>query len=232
MAIRPFGWRLGDLLLAVWALHGTRVTLAVFEAFGRLRLCIPLADTVLVMPLRDQVTSNASRSRATPRQILDSFLDRIQQVSEFRSGIAFISDQPIPISMPLGKLAISVSWAEGQFDQGLFESGGIEQLATESQVVIGVFVSNNRERPGRSNSPILDDGGIVARVEQLLKILLVADPSKGRRSQQWEPTRNGVPLLRSCPRPAGFSQPSDVPGHIGWLGVLLRFTVEFDWELL
>jgi hypothetical protein len=185
------------------------------------------------MPLIDNLTQNGLRNRAKPKEILKAYLRRIESQHEFGGGVAVISDQPIPLMMPLGKLGVTVSMGEGSFDPRFMDAGGIHQIATNAQISIGCFRRNDRERAGRSNNQIIGDDGITDLVHKILGTLTLAVPaSSTRRAQQWEPTtENGIPLLMSAPTPSGFTAPSDVPGHVGWLGVILRFNIEFMWDV-
>lgn len=188
------------------------------------------------MPLIDQVTQLNQRGRATPRQILKAFLHRIQQLPDYRDGLAVISDQPVPSVMPQGKCGVTVSLGGGKFNRSLFTGASHEQMTTEVTIRIGVFQMNARERIGRANSPILDEKSVVDRFGEILACLFVATPSKAEKSQQWEPVvesgaLKGAPLLRSLPVAESFSEPSEVIGHTGWLGMVLNVSVEFDWDL-
>lgn len=185
------------------------------------------------MPLVDSLTQNSLRNRAKPKEILKAFLRRIESQHEFGGGVAVISDQPIPLVMPLGRLGLTISMGEGNFLSHMMDSGGLSQVGTNAQVSVGCFRRNDRERAGRSNNQIIGDDGITDMVDKVVRTLLVADPSKSpRNAQQWEPTtENGIPLLMSAPTPRGFTAPSDVPGHVGWLGVIVRFDVEFQWDV-
>jgi hypothetical protein len=188
------------------------------------------------MPLIDQVTQPTRRSRATPRQILQAFLTRIQQLPDYRDGAAVISDQPVPTVMPQGKFGVTVSMGGGNFNRSLFSGASHEQMTTEATIRIGVFQLNARERIGRANSPLLDDRSVLDRFGELMACLFVATPGSAEHSQQWEPVhvagpKKGAPLLRSLPVPESFSEPSEVAGHAGWLGMILNISIEFDWDL-
>lgn len=188
------------------------------------------------MPLIDQVTQPHRRSRATPRKILQGFLDRIRQLPDYREGNAIISDQPIPETIStLGRYGVTVSFGSGQFSRQTFESSSHQQATSRATVTVAVFVKNLRERVGKRNSPVLDERGVLDRFEEVLKCLVVADPSKGRFSQQWEPVElsgpnKGTPLLRSLPVPLTYSDPFEVSGAPGWMAITVPFEVTFDWD--
>lgn len=179
----------------------------------------------------DQITSPQLRSRASLRAILNAFVERLREFSEFNTGTVVVSDQVIPRAMPLGRLCLTVSFGDGHFPEGPWRGGHHATAAAESRVSIGIFLQTARDRPGRSETAIVDDGSIVDYFEQVLQILTVADESLGRNSQSWEPSKNGIPLLKSIPVPESFTSASDVPNHQGWIGMQLAFAIEFDWDL-
>jgi hypothetical protein len=183
------------------------------------------------LPKPDQITSPQFRSRASLRTILNAYVDRLREFREFNSGNAVISDQVIPRVMPLGRLCVTVSFGDGVFPQGPWRAAHHATAATESRVSIGIFIQTARDRPGRSETAIVEDGSILDYFEQVLRLLTVSDESLGDQSQAWEPSKNGVPLLKSIPVPESFTNASDVPGHAGWVGMQLQFAVEFDWNL-
>ena len=162
---------------------------------------------------------------------MNAFADRLKEFPEFNSGTVVISDQVIPRAMPLGRLCLSVSFGDGRFPEGPWRAGHHGTAATESRVSVGIFISTARDRPGRSETAIVDEGSVVDYFERVLAILTVADESKGQDSQAWEPSKNGIPLLKSIPIPESFTTASDVPGHQGWVGMQLSFAIEFDWDL-
>jgi hypothetical protein len=162
-------------------------------------------------------------------------LERIQQVPLFAKGVAFITDQPVPHEMRLGRFCITVSMQGGSFNQKHFEASAHEQLTIDSQIAIGVFRQLLVDKPGHSTAAMLGNRGVDENLfemgHKLLQCLLVADPTKGRLSQAWEPSVNGIPLLREIPSPVRFTDPSDVPGYPGYLGQVYYFAVTYDWDL-
>lgn len=165
------------------------------------------------------------------RSILNSFVERLREFKDFNNGNAVISDQVIPRVMPLGRLCVSVSFGDGHFPEGPWRAGHHRTAATESRVAVGIFIQTARDRPGRSETAIVDDGSILDYFEQVLAMLTVADEVLKGDSQAWEPSRGGIPLLKSIPVPDSFTSASDVPGHQGWVGMQLQFAIEFDWDL-
>lgn len=183
------------------------------------------------MPRTDQITQPRLRSRASLRAILNSFVERLKEFKEFNSGNTVISDQVIPRAMPLGRLGLTVSFGDGYFPEGPWRAAHHVTAATEMRVAVGIFIQTVRDRAGRSETAIVDDGSILDYFEQVLAMLTVADETLDEASQAWEPSKNGVPLLKSIPVPDSFTSASDVPGHQGWVGMQLQFAIEFDWDL-
>jgi hypothetical protein len=183
------------------------------------------------LPQTDQITLPELRSRASLRTILNSFVSRLREFREFNSGNTVITDQVIPRAMPLGRLGLTVSFGDGQFPEGPWRAAHHRTAATETRVAVGIFIQTARDRAGRSETAIVDDGSILDYFEQVLLLLTVSDDSLKEDSQAWEPSKNGVPLLKSIPIPESFTSASDVPGHQGWIGMQLQFAIEFDWDL-
>lgn len=162
-------------------------------------------------------------------------MDRIQQVRLFAKGVAFITDQPVPDRADLGRFCVTISMQGGGFDAKHYDASAHEQVTVQSQVAVGVYRQLNVDKAGHSTKAILGGRGISDNLSEmghkLMQCLLVADPTKGRLSQAWEPSRNGIPLLREIPSPVRFTDPSDVPGYAGYLGQVYYFKVVFDWDL-
>lgn len=179
----------------------------------------------------DQITQPGLRSRATLRAILQAYVSRLKEFPEFNNGTVVICDQVIPRVMPLGRLCLTVSFGDGHFPEGPWRAAHHRTAATETRVAVGIFIQTARDRPGRSETAIVEDGAILDYFEKVLRILTVADDSQDANSHAWEPSTVGVPLLKSIPVPDSFSSASDVPSHQAWIGMQLSFAIEFDWNL-
>lgn len=187
------------------------------------------------MPLVDNITQPSLRSRAKPADILEAYLDRIRQETLFRGKVAFITDQPVPSRMDLGRFCVTVSMQGGSFDARHFDASGHVQLTVDSQICFGLFRQMVADQAGKSEKILVGGAGIANSLlemgQKLMACLIVADPSKGKQSQVWEPSKNGVPMLRETPTPIRFTDPSDVPGFPGYLGQVFYFGIKFDWDL-
>jgi hypothetical protein len=175
------------------------------------------------------------RSRATQDEILEAFRDRLRDACPgCNDQTCFLSDQPIPSIIPAGGgHCITIAAGGGSYDQRLFSNGGHENLNEDFQVIISALVKINIDRiPQAERALLAEDRGLLAVWKlNLLRYLILADPDLGLESQHWEPAKDDRPLCRDLPRPLHCSEPADVPGHPGWIGFHLTFSVSFDWDL-
>ncbi len=172
---------------------------------------------------------NTRRSRASQTEILQAFLDRIREITDINDQNSFVDDQPLPKSPPPGgKLVFVVSYGEGRFPNARHQ-----EFSEESSLVVSVYAVSRKDRMGRADTKLLPDDSITSYKKKLLSKLLVDDPSLGRDSRPWEPTRvmNGkrVPMLREPATPTHCVGPLDA--WKDWKGIQIYFSVLFDWDL-
>lgn len=181
-----------------------------------------------------QILDYSKRNTATQADILIAFRDRlITDCPGLTDLSCFISDQPIPNSIPGGGYCVTVSMGDGTFDQQLFLGAGAVTLCEESQIIVTVLSQIVLDRIPQAEKAMLDeDRGLVANWKRnILRTLLLNDPSAGPESKPWEPAKGDKPLCRNFPRPTHASSPGDVPGKAGWIGCQITFAVDFDWDL-
>jgi hypothetical protein len=77
----------------------------------------------------------------------------------------------------------------------------------------------------------MDRPSLLIWKREILSLLTVQDKSRKAASQSWEPSKNGIPLCRSIPRPLRSTGALEVPDHDAWLGLQITFAVEWDWDL-
>lgn len=173
----------------------------------------------------------SKRGRTTQDKILQSIVDRlIAEIDELTSDSCWLSDQAIPISMPAGRFAVTVSPGAGNFPQEFFSGGGAQTLTEECQVVITPLVVSPSDRPRRKWRKIT--GGetgnefpsLLYFKHAILKAVL-ADP-------EWEPRDGDIPLLRDMLSPVSCSDARDVSvGETLASAMQIRFATVFDWDL-
>lgn len=176
----------------------------------------------------------SKRSRATQKDILIAFRDRLVEACPGCTDLTcFISDQPIPASIPGGGSCVTVSIGDGVFDQQLFIGGGASTLCEESQIIVTVMSQVVLDRiPQAERALVDDDRGLLSSWKRgILRALLLADPELGNESKPWEPAKGDRPLCRDQIRPNTASAPADLPGKLGWIGFQIPFAVSFDWDL-
>lgn len=172
------------------------------------------------------------RSRTTQVEVLEGFANRIAQIPDLNRELVIISDQPVPLLMPSGGLQFVVAPGDSSFDVKAAHAEAFRDLCG---VIVGIYILNRRDRPGRSESKLLNKNSLLHWKRMILSFLALEDPKLGVASKPWEPTRaqgsNQIPLLRSIPTPTKATSPRDVPMHDSWIGMQIYYQVEFDWDL-
>lgn len=173
---------------------------------------------------------NSLRGKTTQERILTSIVDRlIDQIEELDEGNCFLSDQPVPISMPKGRYAVTVSMGPGSFPHEFFGGAGDETVVEDGSVVVTPIVVSTADRPRQKWKKITgatrtgDTPSVMYFKREILKAML---------SPGWEPHDGDQPLLRDMLSPVSADQPQDV--HVGeTMGVAsqIKFSTVFDWDL-
>lgn len=175
---------------------------------------------------------NNQRSRTTQKEVLEGFANRLIQIPDLNNKLVVILDQPVPTLMPPGGLQFVVAPGDSSFDVGAAHAEAFRDL---SGVIIGIYILNRRDQPGRSESKLLGKNSLLYWKRMVLSYLALEDPTAGMASKPWEPTRiqgpDEIPLLRSIPVPTKATSPRDVPMHDSWIGMQIYYQVEFDWDL-
>lgn len=174
------------------------------------------------------------RSRTKQERILFSVVDRlIDRVQYLNDQNCWVCDQPIPLSLPGGRYAVTVSPGGGQFPHEFFGGAGKDTLTEDGSLVITPIVVNTIDRPRRAWQKIAggDDADIVELTPNLLSMKHdVLDSMIG--DEAWEPNHGGVPILRDMLSPISCTDPSDVPvGETQAIAMQIRFGTLFDWDL-
>lgn len=162
--------------------------------------------------------------------ILESIVDRlIASIEELTDDNCFLSDQPVPVTLPGGRYAVTVSMGGGNFPHEYFTGGGIDTLVDDGSVVITAVVATSADRPRRawkkigSSEPQAGDAPTLLYFKrEVLKALLV----------DWEPVHEGASILRDMIAPLGYDGPHDVRvGQMAACAMQMRFSTAFDWDL-
>lgn len=169
----------------------------------------------------------ALRTGTTQDAILDAFAVRLRAIPTLNIGLVVVTDQPVPFIMPHGKICLSVSGGDGIFPVGPWSGGGAAIGTELSSVVVGIYMVAMLDRPGRAE---VAQNSLLGWKRKVLAYLTKEDPHL-TRSQAWEPIVNAKPLLRSQPVPRSSTGTLEVPGHAGWIGLQITFSVDFDWDL-
>ncbi len=173
---------------------------------------------------------NTRRSRASQIEILKAFVDRLQEIDNLNDQNVVVSDQSIPKQTPPtgGKLFITVSYGDGDFP-----NGRNQEFTENSSLVVAIYTVSKKDKAGRAEAKLLLDDSLTAYKGKVLSKLLVGNPSLGRDSPPWEPTRvtdgKRVPMLREPATPLRCTAPLDAWGD--WIGIQISFRVVFDWDL-
>lgn len=174
------------------------------------------------------------RDKTRQERILFSIVDRlIDQINELNDQNCWLSDQPVPLTIPGGRFAVTVSPGGGNFPHEFFSGGGSATLVEESHVVITPIVVNSVDRPRRSWRRVAgsDDAdyieltpNLLSLKRQIIKSLVASDT--------WEPSYSNRPILRDQIAPVSCTEPSDVSlGETAAIAMQIRFSTVFDWDL-
>lgn len=173
-----------------------------------------------------------NRDKTTQGAVLQAFADRLAEMPDLNPELVIVSDQSVPHMFASGGLQLTVSPGDSSFNIGAAHTEAFRDLCG---VVVGVYILNRRDRPGRSESRLLKKNSVLYWKRMILAHLALEDPRLGKNSKPWEPTKwvgsDQVPLCRSIPTPTKASSPRDVEGHDSWIGLQIYYQVEFDWDL-
>ena len=172
---------------------------------------------------------NTRRSRGSQIEILEAFAARLREIPALNEQNVWISDQPLPESPPSGgRFQIVIAYGEGRFPNSRHQ-----EFTEESSLVVGIYSISKKDRLGRAEAKLLSDGSITDYKQKILSKLLVDNPSLGRNSKPWEPTRvegsYRIPILREPATPTHCTGPVDA--WKDWIGIQIFFRVVFDWDL-
>ncbi len=175
---------------------------------------------------------NNRRSRTTQAEVLTGFAERLAEIPDLNEGLVVISDQSIPTMFTNGYLQLTVAPGDSSFDVG---GAHAEAFRDKCGVIVGIYLLNRRDRPGRSESRLVNKNSLLYWKRMVLAHLALEDPKAGAGSKPWEPTmlegQDRIPLLRSIPIPTKATSPRDIPDHDSWIGMQIYYQVEFDWDL-
>lgn len=184
------------------------------------------------------------RNRTTQADILLAFADRLRTIPQLNTANVLITDQPVPENFPNGGYCLTVSPTDGQFDDRLVTGGHIATLSEKSEIIVGAYVMNLRDRPGRKSVAIagketatgpeltLDRISIMEWKQNVLAKILCENPA-ARPQRPWMPLDvDGHPILRNEIFPVRSRGPMEVEGGKSiWMGIELSFRVTWDWFL-
>lgn len=190
------------------------------------------------------ITQPHLRSRADQSDILLAFADRLRTHPKLNEQNVVVDDQPVPSQFPGGGFVVCIAPGPGDYPGELW-TGGHHATATEDgSVIVGIYSSIRRDRPGRSERKILgrrsaadslaiDPGRppLLTWKREILQLLTVETPAHGTMSQAWEPSKDGIPLCRDIPTPVRTTAVLDVPEHTDWRGLQITFAITWDWDL-
>lgn len=173
----------------------------------------------------------ALRSRTHQSDILSSIVARlIDQVDELTEDTCWLTDQPIPVTMPAGRYAVTVSIGGGRFPSEFFTGGGADTLTEDGSVVITPLVVTPADRPRRKWKKLVNgsqpgDAPTLLYFKHAILQSLLADP-------EWEPQQGDQPLLRDMLSPIACDPPRDVRvGETVAAAMQMTFSTVFDWSI-
>lgn len=179
-------------------------------------------------------TFDASRRlKTTQAEVLQAFANRLLTLEGLSSQNVVISESPVPSMFPGGRMCLVVCGTDGEFS-----GPSSSQMTENAGVIIGVYYVNLADRPGRSESKLLNENSLYEMKYRVIKHLKIAEPARKWASRDWEPTRSvdgkELPILREPPRLLSSRGPIDVQiehERSKWSGIQLFFSTVFDWAL-
>lgn len=172
------------------------------------------------------------RDRTTQDTVLRLFAERLGQIPDMNTQSVVVDEQPIPRIFPGGGMSLVVCPGDGRFQIG---SAHDRNWTEDAIVIVGIFILNRRDRPGRAESRILNTFSLSYWKRRVMAYLACETPSDGESCKPWEPVINvsgsQIPILRNVPTPVYASAPADVAGHPSWIGMQIHYRVVFDWDL-
>lgn len=176
------------------------------------------------------------RDGCTQDEILLAIVERlINAIGELNDQNCWLADQPIPLSIPGGRFACTVSLGSGRFPNEFFAGGGHDTLVEDGSIVITPLVVNAADRPRRKWRKIVGGDSACGAPSCLyfkhaiLKALLGRDASTG---EVWQPNADERPLLRDMLSPLSCDSPHDVAvGDTVATAMQMKFSTVFDWDL-
>lgn len=171
------------------------------------------------------------RSRTTQDKILADVVTRlIAEIPELNDQNCWLSDQPVPITIPGGRYAVTVTMGGGRFPHEFWASGGTDTLTEDGSLIVTPLVVSTIDRPRRKWKKISGGDNSANRVPSLLYFkhaILSALLGGG-----WEPAEDGVPLLRDMMAPLSADSPRDVAvGETIAAATQITFSTVFDWDV-
>ncbi len=169
------------------------------------------------------------RGQADQEPILDSIVARlIDRIPEFNDQNCWLSDQAIPLTMPGGRIACTVSPGPGRFPSEFFAGAGHETLVEDGSVVITPILMINLDRPRRARRRLIEHEdqtkGLIFYKKAILAALFA--------HSDWEPHEGRQPLLRDMLSPIRCDAPTDVVvGEAQGLAMKINISTVFDWNL-
>lgn len=172
-----------------------------------------------------------SRKYATQMEVLQTIRDRlIAAVPAYTPANCFILDQPIPLELPIGREACTITPGNGQFVESMFAGSGFNTLTENATTVVTPLVRQVRDKVRTADRALLSqEDGLLQRKWEILRALLEDDFDL---SIYQATTKNYRWLLREqlsvrYADPPGFTQ----VGKYQMMGMSMTFNTPFDWGL-
>lgn len=169
------------------------------------------------------------RGKADQEPILDSIVARlIDQIAEFNDQTCWLTDQSIPMTMPGGRIACTVSPGPGRFPSEFFAGAGHDTLTEDGSIVITPILITNVDRPRRASRRLVEHDDQTKGLIYYKKAILAALFAKS----DWEPHDGKQPLLRDMLSPLRCDAPADVMiGEAQALAMKITISTVFDWRM-
>jgi len=166
--------------------------------------------------------------KATQDVILAAVVERLHtQIDELTEDTCILTEDPYPSHSPPGDVFVTVSIGDGNFDEGMFAAGGVEQVFERSAIVVTVFSRVSTDRKDEATGVLLDPerGMLSVWKRKVLQAIL---------KDNWDPVdgNTGLELTRNMFAPLSAGAPQRVEDDgISYSMMSLVFSMDYDWNL-
>jgi hypothetical protein len=162
-----------------------------------------------------------ARDKGDLGDILTSVVDRLRsEVPGCNEATCYLALNPDAIGNSPGDHIFVVAPMSGQFDEGMWDGGGLEQLTANGGIIVKIHCPILLDDHTKEAALLTDEKlSIIRKANKVIGVL--CDP-------EWSPTKDNNELTRNPLSPSGYTIDRDSFGRVG--GIELSFRCVFDWD--